>query len=413
MSLRKSTALTPRRVDAARHNAGRSTGPRSPAGKERMKLNALKHGLEAAAENEAAVMRALGEDPERFASLRQELAASYGAGEALGERQIDDLARLYWRRERLERMQTGLMRQALEAVEARGRVRREEIAAVTFPPSRIEAPNLDMGEPTDRCARLRLQLSLLEVVRGQVLKGHYPEGQQKVIGKYQDKTMGWRPARLRQLQWRFGEWTYYKQKGEPEALKKCVQQTMGGEANMNLLWQELVRLLEEEIAALKVRFAEAVKAEEEKEAAERDACLAPEGKTWETLARQEMALDRSIDRKVRILLSLRKEQTSRRNPESPTAAPDPDACDAHEAPAPPPKPSERVRQAEVRADVAPTSRSAGAGLKAGATTESAGLKASATTESQNEESPLETPKSPEQSENVIENKDSAVAKVRQ
>ena len=70
MSLRKSTCLTPQRLDAARRNSQRSTGPRSEAGKERMKMNAVKHGCDAAPENEAAVMRALGEDPERYAALQ-------------------------------------------------------------------------------------------------------------------------------------------------------------------------------------------------------------------------------------------------------------------------------------------------------------------------------------------------------
>jgi len=71
-----------RRVDAARHNSERSTGPRSEAGKERMRMNALKHGCEAAPENDAAVMRALGEDPERYAAMKCELATAYGPGDA-------------------------------------------------------------------------------------------------------------------------------------------------------------------------------------------------------------------------------------------------------------------------------------------------------------------------------------------
>ena len=78
MSLRKSTCLTPQRLDAARRNSQRSTGPRSEAGKERMKMNAVKHGCDAAPENEAAVMRALGEDPERYADLQRELSTTYG-----------------------------------------------------------------------------------------------------------------------------------------------------------------------------------------------------------------------------------------------------------------------------------------------------------------------------------------------
>jgi hypothetical protein len=57
-------------------------------------------------------------------------------------------------------------------------------------------------------------------------------------------------------------------------------------------------------------FAYAEKANEERAAIERDACLAPEGETWRMMLCQEAALDRSIDRKVRILLRLRKESTS-------------------------------------------------------------------------------------------------------
>jgi hypothetical protein len=57
-------------------------------------------------------------------------------------------------------------------------------------------------------------------------------------------------------------------------------------------------------------FEYAEKANEESVAIEREACLAPEGETWSMLLRQEGALDRSIDRKVRILLRLRKESTN-------------------------------------------------------------------------------------------------------
>ena len=43
---------------------------------------------------------------------------------------------------------------------------------------------------------------------------------------------------------------------------------------------------------------------------DRDACFAPEGETWSMMLRQEAALDRSIDRKVRILLKLREESSN-------------------------------------------------------------------------------------------------------
>ncbi|MGO8735164.1 MAG: hypothetical protein ACLQVM_20495, partial [Terriglobia bacterium] len=75
-------------------------------------------------------------------------------------------------------------------------------------------------------------------------------------------------------------------------------------------YQELLRLLDEEIASVREEFEYAEKANEERVAIEREACLAPEGETWSMLLRQDGALDRSIDRKVRILLRLRKESTN-------------------------------------------------------------------------------------------------------
>jgi hypothetical protein len=65
---------------AARKNAQRSTGPRSPAAKQNSKLNALKHGERARPENHRQVMLALGENPEEFDNLKQELMTSFGPG---------------------------------------------------------------------------------------------------------------------------------------------------------------------------------------------------------------------------------------------------------------------------------------------------------------------------------------------
>ena len=105
----------------------------------------------------------------------------------------------------------------------------------------------------------------------------------------------------------FSNRTDLKANKDKKGLNDFVNQEMGGAANVDILWQELLRLLEEEIAAVKAAFEEEVKVQEEKDAIERDACLAPAGETWEMLLRQEAALDRSIDRKVRIILTLRQE----------------------------------------------------------------------------------------------------------
>jgi hypothetical protein len=70
--------------------------------------------------------------------------------------------------------------------------------------------------------------------------------------------------------------------------------------------QELLRLLDEEIAAVEQESEYAEKVNAERAAIERDACLAPAGDTWRMMLRQESSLDRSIDRKVKIILGIRK-----------------------------------------------------------------------------------------------------------
>jgi hypothetical protein len=72
MSLRKSPRLTPGFLAAARRNAQHSSGPRTAAGKQNSKLNALKHGRYALPENlRLSRLRGmpLGEDPEEFQRL--------------------------------------------------------------------------------------------------------------------------------------------------------------------------------------------------------------------------------------------------------------------------------------------------------------------------------------------------------
>ncbi len=253
MSLRTATCLTPPRLDAARRNSQRSTGPRSKAGKERTKMNAVKHGCDAAPENEAAVMRALGEDPEQYADLQRELATSYGPGDALWDRQLSDLAKLYWRRDRIERMETGLMRRALQAVEERQRARRDQIAAATFDASSSLATDPKLAVPAEPCARLRQQFSRLTAIDEQLRQGAVTSEQKYTIRNFLGTAPGWRPARIDQLMWMFGNRAYYQAHNDKQGLTDLVKQ-MGGEANVEVLWRELLRLLGEEIAAVQAAF---------------------------------------------------------------------------------------------------------------------------------------------------------------
>ena len=127
--------------------------------------------------------------------------------------------------------------------------------------------------------------------------------------------------------------------------------------------------------------------------------------------RLEMALDRAIDRKVRILLTMRKEHARLGRGGSRTAQP--------EASPPGNEPDDRAAEELSKvvgldaAEVAPNFSSAGADPSLGS---EQAPKASATnhgTESPAEENAGETSKSPEQSQGVIENKAPAAEGVRE
>jgi hypothetical protein len=120
--------------------------------------------------------------------------------------------------------------------------------------------------------------------------------------------MGWREGLICRLLQRFCDAPRLAQQqadeGEMQFLREIGAPTeLPGEPER----EEILRLLDEEIAGVQEEFEYAEKVNEESAAIEREACLAPEGETWSVMLRQESALDRSIDRKVNILLKLRKE----------------------------------------------------------------------------------------------------------
>ncbi len=325
MSIRQSPQLTPQLLDAARSNARHSTGPRTQAGKHHSRMNALEHGERSDPENHDAVMRALGEDPARFDALKQELSASFSTGDPFVEKQVDDLTRLYWRRDRLERSQTGLMRRALLALEEKQHRRRKEIEDCTMEVG--QALNVTLEAPSDPAARLRLLLSFLALIRLQVHGRSFLAWQAAALqGFYRNKT-GWRGPRLCFLLSLFAGCNLTLPLGdagphgadargdeEDDVEAPLVDAQPAQEAGPfvatepadELRYKQLVLLLADEVAAVEQEFEYEEKLSEERAAIERDACLAPAGEEWRMMLRREDSLDRAIDRKIKLLLSLRK-----------------------------------------------------------------------------------------------------------
>jgi hypothetical protein len=112
------------RVEANRRNALRSTGPRTEEGKQRSRLNAVRHGLTA-----ETVVASL-EDAEDYKAFEAAIVSDYDAETAVARELVLRLASLLWRLRRANAIEADLFEIQAEALGAR------RIAALpTFPKS--------------------------------------------------------------------------------------------------------------------------------------------------------------------------------------------------------------------------------------------------------------------------------------
>ena len=107
------TAPSEARVAANRANAQHSTGPRTPEGKARSSLNALKHG--AFSRHLALAAEPLHEDRAEFDAFAAELAAEYQPEGPEETVLVDRMAALWWRLQRLAAQQQAYLAERLKA----------------------------------------------------------------------------------------------------------------------------------------------------------------------------------------------------------------------------------------------------------------------------------------------------------
>jgi hypothetical protein len=94
---------TLRQIEANRRNALKSTGPKTEAGKDQSRRNAVRHGLVA-----ETVVDAL-EDPEDYKAFEIAVASDFDAQTAVERELVLRLASLLWRLRRATAIDTGLL----------------------------------------------------------------------------------------------------------------------------------------------------------------------------------------------------------------------------------------------------------------------------------------------------------------
>ncbi|MDE2229235.1 MAG: hypothetical protein KGL11_09375 [Alphaproteobacteria bacterium] len=100
---------TQTQIAANRRNAGKSTGPRTAAGKAAVARNALRHGLTA---EHVVLFDEAGDD---FAAFHAELRATYRPGDAVEEELVERIVVCAWRLRRAARVEAALLKRATDA----------------------------------------------------------------------------------------------------------------------------------------------------------------------------------------------------------------------------------------------------------------------------------------------------------
>ena len=108
-----STDTSSKRAEANRRNAARSTGPRSAAGKDRSRFNAVKHGM-------AAKLPVLpGEDPEAFRAHRDAWTAELRPRGQVERQLVNRAVHVSWQLQRVDRAQAARLASEAQAAGAR------------------------------------------------------------------------------------------------------------------------------------------------------------------------------------------------------------------------------------------------------------------------------------------------------
>jgi hypothetical protein len=117
-------AVTEKQLQANRTNGAKSTGPTSPDGKARSKMNARKHGLTSRL---GLITEGDGrESVEDYDQLRTSVCEEFAPETLFDAARVDHITELLWRAQRAERAERAVLRSPRDAASLRARVKRSQ-----------------------------------------------------------------------------------------------------------------------------------------------------------------------------------------------------------------------------------------------------------------------------------------------
>jgi len=294
-------ALSTKEIEARRMNARKSTGPRTPEGKRRSALNALKYGTHARPQSLAETMLDLGEDPREFEHFLAGLVTALDPADAVERMLVEDIATLAWKKRRLDRIQQGLQLRNLELLELERHRQALEVGRDSPDVSQAEVLKIGLRRSKKSPAKFGEILSYLDMLTEAVGKNDFSRDADPLFTALYGEEPTLRGAEIINLYHRFQNPDEDHDETEGTDDPQEEQALLAG---LKLALQEETRDVAEEYALYLQEHVHV-------SPALRNATLAPSNPEWRAMIRHEYTLDRLVERKLKLLIQIQNARKAR------------------------------------------------------------------------------------------------------
>ncbi len=281
--------LTTAQPGARKENARKSTGPRTAAGKKRSSQNSRKHGLYSHADFFSDAALALGEDERDFGRLLKGLVQARRPVDTLEMVLVEDIALIIWKKARLDRAEAAVQVCNLQKHDMERRKQFVQVGRDISDTLQSEVREKGLRTRLDAPGKFEQILSILDILVEMVEKNDFsPDMQEFLHGVYgEEPTL--RGAGLYNNYFKLSEMKPGNQ--EFEDAKTLMRARLAEE--ISDVAQEYELFLHEHV---------------ENTRAARMAATAPSHAQWAAIIRQQNALHRQLQQKIRLLQEIQEKR---------------------------------------------------------------------------------------------------------